>query len=157
MPKGPFVLVLFCLVLTFPSAHICSSVYLPQGPFALVPKLFQRLFPLVPYCPNYPQVHYLYPYLNILAQCPNCFKAPVLRAVERGQGVQSTGARHVLRGPAAIMLEKLSYVTMYSIFPLAGNKKVDMQFGQTKRNRKTKIFLFCSPLDFEWKIGHLRT
>ena len=40
-----------------------------------------------------------------------------------GKGVQSTGVRHVLRGPAALMLEKLSCVAMYSrpTCLLAGN------------------------------------
>ena len=34
---------------------------------------------------------------------------------EGGKEVQSTGAPRVLRGPAALMLEKLSYVAVYSI------------------------------------------
>ena len=35
--------------------------------------------------------------------------------VKGGQGVRSTRARDVLKSPAALMLEKLSYVAMYTI------------------------------------------
>ena len=57
----------------------------------------------------------------------------------QGGTVQSTGACHGLRGPAALTLEKISYISMYNIFPQAGNKKVDMH-GMTHPSHDEELF-----------------